>query len=198
MNQGIKAVLVILIVCLIAFPVLAYLGYQPFASWGQQIYGFFTGLNIGKIPATIGALIGGTGISAGAAVAVGYAYTKIKGALKQTQSTLTSTQAQVTTLSGEKTQLSGQLTQAQADAQTQLTKAQADAQAKIDAATIQANTYKNQAETAEETIKRQAIEKETLTKQNIANFTQSLPGNSVVMDPSTGNMIKTMEKVIVK
>ena len=198
MNQGIKALLIIIVVCLIAFPVLAYLGYQPFASWGQQIYAFFAGLNIGKIPATIIALVGGLGGTAGVAAGLGYAYTKIKGSLKQTQTALASTQTQVSSLSADKTSLSSQLTQAQTDAQTQTAKLQADAQSQIDAATTQANTYKTQAETAAQKIHDQEVQLQAKTQQNIADFTQKLPGDSVVMDPSTGNMIKTVEKVVVK
>jgi hypothetical protein len=201
MRQSLQIIFILIIAVLIAFPILAYMGINtplPFADWGHQIITFFSGLKFDKIPTTIYALIGGVGGLTGLSAGLGYIYNKTKGALKQTQTTLTSTQTQVSSLTADKTQLSTQLTQVQTDAQTQLTQTQAAAQTKIDAATTQANTYKTQAETAAQKIHDQEVALQAKTQQNIADFTQTLPGNSIAMDPSTGNMIKTVEKIVIK
>jgi len=157
-----KLILIGVIVCCIVFPVLAYLGYEPFASYGQKIITFFSGVPIDKLTASMGALIGGTGISAGTAVALGYAYNKVKDTLKQTQSNLLSTQNQAAT---EKQQLSTQLTQAQTDAQIQLAKTQADAQAKIESAKADATKLQTQVSTMQQNYNSIDAQKTSLQTQ---------------------------------
>jgi hypothetical protein len=62
---------------------------------------------------------------------------------------------------------------------------------------LQAQDYKAQAESLLDKNKRLLIEQEAKVKQNIADFTAKLPGDSIVMDPNTGNMIKTVTKTVV-
>ena len=197
MHQTLQIILIFIVVALIAFPILVYMGINtplPFANWGHSIIAFFSGLNIGAIPITIGGLIGGLGAVTGIAGALGYAYKKLKGSLQQAQTALASTKQQAQSLVSEKASLATENEKLQAEAASKLNQISAEKQAAID----QANGYKTQAENLQEQLRREAIAKEELVKQNIANFTQKLPGNSVAMDPNTGNMIKTVEKVIVK
>lgn len=71
MKDALKLIIVIAVVVLIAFPVLAYLGYSPFAEWFQPIYTYV----VAQVKTTMGLVIGltgGIGVSTAAAIALGY------------------------------------------------------------------------------------------------------------------------------
>jgi len=197
MRQIFQVIIIGAVACLIAFPILVYMGINtplPFTDWGHQIVAFFSGLKLDKITTSFWALIGGTGAATGAAGALAYIYTKTKGALKQTQTSLTATQDQAQTYFNQKETL----TQANAELQENSNTVMKQFSTEKEQLTTQVEEYKSKALTLEDQIKRQAIEKEVLVKQNIANFTEVLPGNSIAMDPSTGNIIKTVTKIQVK
>ena len=192
-----KFILLALLAVLIAFPILAYMGVNsplPFNTWGTQIYTSLSTLNFNKVSTSFWALIGSVGGLAGLSGGLAYIYKKTKTSLQQTQTALSNTQQQAATL----TTKTNSLTQANSELQAKSDASLKQLSAEKEAALTQAKTYQGQVETQAEALKRAAIAKEELVKQNIANFTQPLPGNSIVMDPSTGNIIKTVEKIVVK
>ena len=197
MNQILKLLIVVALAVLVAFPILAYKGVNsplPFHDWGVAIYSGLSTLSLNKISASFWALIGSVGGLAGLSGGLAYIYKKTKTTLQQTQTALSNTQQQAATL----TTKTNSLTQANSELQAKSDASLKQLSAEKEAALTQAKTYQGQVETQAEALKRAAIAKEELVKQNIANFTQPLPGNSIVMDPSTGNIIKTVEKIVVK
>ena len=197
MRQIFKLIIIGLIAFLIAFPILAYMGVNsplPFNTWGTQIYTSLTTLSFSKVSASFWALIGSVGGLAGLSGGLAYIYKKTKKSLQQTQTALSNTQQQAATL----TTKTNSLTQANSELQAKSDASLKQLSAEKEAALTQAKTYQGQVETQAEALKRAAIAQQEKTAQNIADFTQKLPGNSVVMDPTTGNMIKTIEKIVVK
>jgi hypothetical protein len=194
MNQILAIILVVIVAAIIAFPVLAFMGINtplPFADWMSNITAYLSTINFAGIPGQIWATIGTVGGLSGLSAALGYAVKQLKNQVTNVTNSFTSFKDKA---SQDLTKQQNLMAETQTKADTQLKTLNAEKEA----LTQQAEEAKAKALSLEDQVKRQILEKEAAVKQNVANFTQNIPGNSVVMDPSTGNLIKTVEKIIVK
>jgi len=130
---------------------------------------------------------GGVAAAAGTAIGAANKISKVKDQLSNTVSTaqnqigeLTSKTENLTTVINEKEKLIQQFT------------------TEKEALTGQINTAKTQAEEAKQQLQRQILANEEQAKLKIAEFESTLTGGSIVKDPLTGNIIKTVEKIVHK
>lgn len=100
MKDALKLIIVIAVVVLIAFPILAYLGYSPFAEWGNTIYTFFGG-KITTTLSTVYGMVGATGVSAAAAIALGYLLKQKNKVIGWAQTTISGKDAAIEDLTGQ-------------------------------------------------------------------------------------------------
>jgi TolA-binding protein len=194
MNQILAIILVVIVAVIIAFPVLAFMGINtplPFADWMSNITAYLSTINFAGIPGQIWAAIVTVGGLSGLSASLGYAVKQLKNQVSSVTNNFTSFKDKA---SQDLTKQQNLMAETQTKADTQLKTLNAEKEALAQ----QAEEAKAKALSLEEQVKRQVLEKEAAVKQNVANFTQNIPGNSVVMDPSTGNLIKTVEKIIVK
>lgn len=115
-------------------------------------------------------------------------------------SKLSAAKTQLNTVTSQVKEASGQVT----DLKTKLTsteQALTDKDAIIAKLTEEnkaVTTLQSTVESQAAALKKAQLSAELQTQQNVANFTNSLPGDTIILDPKTGNLIKTVTKVEVK
>jgi hypothetical protein len=191
MKDAIKLIIVLVVVALIAFPVLAYMGFSPFAEYGLTIYTFIS-TKASTTFGTVYGLVGATGISAASAVALGFAYTQIKkqktAITNWAQNTISSKDAAIEDLNGQTSTLTKAST-VKDEAFTKLNTAHTEL-------TTQYSGLQSKVASMEGQLKTQTDQGQALLTKNSALVNDAIknkvPENTVFTNPSN-----PLEKLIV-
>ena len=151
-------------------------------------------LNFDKITASMVALIVGLGTATGIAGALAYAYNQAKKGLATVTTQLSSTKQQVQTLYNQNDLIAKEKAELQENSNTVIKQISTEKEAAVN----QAKEYEAQLQTTTQKIHDQEVSLQTLSQQKVAEFTSKLPTDSVITDPVTGHVIKTVSQIIVK
>lgn len=196
MKDAIKLIIVLAVVALIAFPILAYMGVNsplPFADWGLSIY---TVLNnkLTTTFSTVYGLVGATGVSTAAAIALGYLVKQKSKAINWAKGALSEKETAVKNLTEETTAL-GSTLKLKDEAFTKLETVNADLSTKYSTAQTQIATMEGQLKT--QTDQAQALATKTQALINDAAKTK-LPTNTIFTsskDPNKTLMVIEKEYI---
>lgn len=124
----------------------------------------------------------------------GVAYSKLSSAKQQLTQVADSAKSQIGGLQTAKDELTNKLTQTVSGYESQLK----EQTGKLSTVQQQAETYKTQAETAAAQLKQAQDRANAQLELNKALFTTTLPGDKLIMDPTSGALIKTITQTVVK